>query len=190
MSSESRPQTRPTRAWYLVPFLLSIIGGIIGYFAVKDEDKRMANRLLVLSIVVFVLETSATIAVPAVTVFSFVGSPVTTSLQSTAASPEPLFMDRYTFPVGGPLTVTLRNMGSVSQNLQNADYYVNGILASATPSGCTAGSTASALAPGGSCVIIVSVPLTSLFPEAAYPFKVVTPTGEVFLSSVFYGPSG
>jgi hypothetical protein len=173
-----------------VPFLLSIIGGIIGYFAVKNEDKRMANRLLMVGIVVLLLEASVAVKVPALTVYSFTGSPVTTSLQSTTVSPEQLIMDRYTFPVGGPLTVTLRNAGSVSENLQNASYYVNGIVASATPSSCTAGSVASALAPSGSCVIIVSVPLTSLFPEAAYPFKVVTPTGEVYLSSVFYGPSG
>jgi len=50
---------RPTRAWYLIPLFLGIIGGIIGYFAVKNDDKEMANNLLiegiVLTIVVIIL---------------------------------------------------------------------------------------------------------------------------------------
>lgn len=41
---------KPTRLWYLVPLLLGIIGGIIGYFAVKDEDRKMARELLLVGI--------------------------------------------------------------------------------------------------------------------------------------------
>jgi zinc-ribbon domain len=48
-------QNRPTRAWYLVPIFLNIIGGIIGYFAVRKEDRQLANNLLILGIVMFVL---------------------------------------------------------------------------------------------------------------------------------------
>ena len=43
---------KPTRAWYLVPLLFGILGGIIGYFAVKNEDQRLANNLLIVGIVV------------------------------------------------------------------------------------------------------------------------------------------
>ena len=51
----TKPQTKPTKAWYLVPFFFNLIGGIIGYFAVKNEDRQMANRLLIFGLVMFVL---------------------------------------------------------------------------------------------------------------------------------------
>ena len=38
---------RPTSLWYLVPFFFGIIGGIVGYVGVKDEDRGMADSLLV-----------------------------------------------------------------------------------------------------------------------------------------------
>jgi len=43
---------KPTRAWYLVPLLFGILGGIIGYFAVKNDDQELANNLLIVGIVV------------------------------------------------------------------------------------------------------------------------------------------
>ena len=48
-------RARPSSAWYLVPIFFSILGGIIGYVAVKDEDKGMANDLLGVGIVMFFL---------------------------------------------------------------------------------------------------------------------------------------
>jgi hypothetical protein len=42
---------RPSSAWYLVPFLFGIIGGLIAYVGVKDEDKDMATNLLIFGIV-------------------------------------------------------------------------------------------------------------------------------------------
>jgi len=36
-----------TRAWYVVPLLLGIVGGIIGYIVIKDDDKKMATNLLI-----------------------------------------------------------------------------------------------------------------------------------------------
>jgi len=38
---------RPTSLWYLVPFFFGIIGGIVGYIGVKDEDRGMADSLLI-----------------------------------------------------------------------------------------------------------------------------------------------
>jgi hypothetical protein len=51
---------RPTRAWYLIPFFLIILGGIIGYFAVKGDDKKMANNLLLVGILMTIIWTVAT----------------------------------------------------------------------------------------------------------------------------------
>ncbi len=40
--------TEPTRLWYIVPLFFGILGGLVAYVGVKDEDKRMAENLLVL----------------------------------------------------------------------------------------------------------------------------------------------
>lgn len=51
-SSASR-YSEPTKLWYLAPLFLSLVGGLIGYVAVKDEDKGFADNLLVLGFLVF-----------------------------------------------------------------------------------------------------------------------------------------
>ncbi len=37
---------KPTVLWYLVPFFFGIVGGIIGYVGVKDDNEEMAKALL------------------------------------------------------------------------------------------------------------------------------------------------
>jgi flagellin-like protein len=98
---------------------------------------------------------------------------------------EQVIMEAYSFPTVGGLTVTLRNVGSASENLHDADYFINGLLG--TPSTCTG---ASAITPSQSCPVTITLgSYGSLISGAAYPFKVVTPTGGVFSYSVIYGGS-
>lgn len=42
--------------WYLLPILFSILGGIIGYFLLKDKDAKTAKNLIIVGLVVLVLE--------------------------------------------------------------------------------------------------------------------------------------
>ncbi len=42
--------------WYLLPVLFSILGGIIGYFLLKDKDKKVAKNLIYTGLVVLILE--------------------------------------------------------------------------------------------------------------------------------------
>jgi len=42
---------KPSTAWYLVPFLFGLIGGLIGYVGTKDRDEDMALGLLVFGII-------------------------------------------------------------------------------------------------------------------------------------------
>ncbi len=80
---------------------------------------------------------------------------------------------------GGSILLTLRNVGPSAVDLSptGADYFVNGIKA--TSSG---GSTL--VTPGQSNVVTVTPAAFSGVCGAAYPLKVVTPTGGVFSYSV------
>lgn len=53
--SDPNPNEKPTGAWYLMPILMTWLGGIIMYFAVKDKDQKMANNGLILGIVLTVV---------------------------------------------------------------------------------------------------------------------------------------
>ena len=49
--TEPRAQkSRADSAWYLAPILFGIIGGLVGYVAVKDKDKDMATNCLLIGI--------------------------------------------------------------------------------------------------------------------------------------------
>lgn len=50
-------KSKPSSAWYLAPILLGIIGGIIGYLAVRDEDKEMAQNMLLVGFAMSIIET-------------------------------------------------------------------------------------------------------------------------------------
>ena len=47
---------KPTLLWYLVPFFFSILGGIIAYVGVKNDDEGMAGNLLVFGVIMFVID--------------------------------------------------------------------------------------------------------------------------------------
>jgi hypothetical protein len=47
-------QKRPSIAWYLVPVFLSIIGGIIMYFALRNRDRKMADRGILVGVLAFI----------------------------------------------------------------------------------------------------------------------------------------
>lgn len=52
----SRPyQTRKSRWWYLLPIFLNVIGGIIAYLVLKDDDRALAKNCLYLGIILTVI---------------------------------------------------------------------------------------------------------------------------------------
>ncbi len=66
----------------MIAFFLNIFGGIIGYFAVKDNDQNMANRLLVVGFVSLVL----------LIIFVFIGIPLLFIIASQQQSPTGVYL--------------------------------------------------------------------------------------------------
>ena len=56
----------PSILWYLVPFFFGILGGIVAYIGVKNDDKEMANNLLILGIIWTIILTSIYLYISAV----------------------------------------------------------------------------------------------------------------------------
>ena len=53
--NSSTYQTRKSRWWYLLPIFFGIIGGIIAYLVLKDDDKTLAKNCLYLGIILTVI---------------------------------------------------------------------------------------------------------------------------------------
>lgn len=62
----SVPEKRPSRAWYLVPIFFGILGGLAMYLVLKDEDRKMAKKGLILGIVLGALGAALVIIVYAI----------------------------------------------------------------------------------------------------------------------------
>jgi archaellum component FlaF (FlaF/FlaG flagellin family) len=97
-----------------------------------------------------------------------------------------VILQSYAFPVDGPLTVTVTNMGLTSVDLSKADFFINGQPAAPGP-GCSL-----VLPVGGSCTTTLSLSTGygSLRSGTAYPVKIVTPDGAIFVYSCIYDASG
>jgi len=54
-SGETTSDERPNKLWYLLPILLGIIGGVIGYFVLKDRNRKFAEHLLIAGLVMSVV---------------------------------------------------------------------------------------------------------------------------------------
>jgi len=50
-----RPRKERSGLWYLVPILFSLIGGIIAYLVVKDDDPKLAENCLIVGIILFAI---------------------------------------------------------------------------------------------------------------------------------------
>jgi hypothetical protein len=48
--------SKPSKLWYLLPILFGIIGGIIGYFLIRDRDRRMAKNVIICAIAILVVQ--------------------------------------------------------------------------------------------------------------------------------------
>ena len=49
-------ETRRSSWWYLLPILLGIIGGVIAYFVIKQDDPIKAKNCLKLGLVLLIID--------------------------------------------------------------------------------------------------------------------------------------
>jgi hypothetical protein len=45
------PEKRRSNWWYLLPILLGIIGGLIAYFAIRNDDREKAKKCMYLGLI-------------------------------------------------------------------------------------------------------------------------------------------
>ena len=59
------PEKKRSNWWYLVPLLFGIIGGIIGYFALRRDEPQKAKKCLYLGLIFTLINIIANIALVA-----------------------------------------------------------------------------------------------------------------------------
>jgi len=148
-------------------------------------NKHFNNRAVSQVIAALLLIAIAVAAAILLYVFSIglLGSLGTGGGQQTK---EQLIMEAYNWDYDGDeITLTFRNVGPASIDAPNTDIFINGLTAGTLGDwGCD-----ETLTPGASCVATgVDIPTGFSFVSgAAYPLKLVTPTGGVFSYSVIAG---
>ena len=58
-----QPEKQRSNWWYLVPIFLGIIGGIIAYFALRNDDRQKAKKCMYIGLVLFVIGIIVDLAV-------------------------------------------------------------------------------------------------------------------------------
>ena len=59
------PEKSRSNWWYIVPILFGIIGGIIGYYALRRDDPQKAKKCLYLGLILTAINIIANIALVA-----------------------------------------------------------------------------------------------------------------------------
>jgi uncharacterized membrane protein YeaQ/YmgE (transglycosylase-associated protein family) len=57
------PEKRRSNFWYLLPIFLGIIGGIIAYFALRNDDREKAKKCLYLGLILLAVGIVIDIAI-------------------------------------------------------------------------------------------------------------------------------
>ena len=57
------PENKRSNCWYIVPIFLGIIGGIIAYFALRNDDRQKAKKCMYIGLVLFAIGIIVDLAV-------------------------------------------------------------------------------------------------------------------------------
>ncbi len=53
--SNEKPEKRRSRAWYILPIIFHLFGGVISYFAVRKDDPVLAKNCLKIGAILLAL---------------------------------------------------------------------------------------------------------------------------------------
>ena len=69
-------EKRRSRWWFLLPIFLTIVGGVIAYFALRRDDPQKAKNCLLLGVVLFVIQIGGGYILESVAASTFHMQPV------------------------------------------------------------------------------------------------------------------
>ena len=62
LGSNSKIEEKPARirkersgAWYLAPIFFGLIGGLVAYFVVRNDEPKLARNCLIIGVIIFVV---------------------------------------------------------------------------------------------------------------------------------------
>ncbi len=54
--AQPEKKEKVSNAWFLVPLIFSIVGGIVGYVMLRKRDRNKANLMIGIGCIVFIIE--------------------------------------------------------------------------------------------------------------------------------------
>lgn len=96
-------------------------------------------------------------------------------------------LEYYDWSTLSSLSLKVRNIGATNVNLQNADYFVNGLMTTASVGTCASSSSTAKVVPQDSCPVTLTVSAFTPSNGIAYVVKIITPEGAVFSYSCVAG---
>ena len=117
MSSEEPIKKGRSGAWYLLPIFLTIIGGVIAYFVIKEDDPKKAKNCLYLGIVLTAIGIGFTV--------------VSGVMIASEMKDSPFFEDKWensnTFVTPSEMTVTDKSQINAQAESIEYQYNANGL---------------------------------------------------------------
>ena len=68
----TNPQRSHSGAWYLAPIFIGILGGLVMYIVIKDDDPKMAKKGLIVGLILTAVDTIIFIPLLVLTPFLFI----------------------------------------------------------------------------------------------------------------------
>ena len=144
---------RPSKLWYLLPIFLGIIGGVIGYFALRNKDKKFAEKLLIAGVIVTVISIFLSFILGGIS-YMYLNRAFRSNTYSVIAVIDSTCID-------GTHSFTIRNMGTEEIDTNDLLVTIDDEAVNCSWSG--------SLSPGGSAICTTA----ESSPPGSYTFRIV-----------------
>jgi len=104
---------KPSKLWYLLPIFLNIVGGIIGYFAIKDRDKKMAKYVLIVGFIPTIILLLASAITYSIISYSFISSMPSENTTSEWRAALVIVINGEMYPIPADIGYTNKNYAKI-----------------------------------------------------------------------------